>query len=145
MYARPRDREADQAAVTQARVEKRDTGDLMVIPPPPQTPILVRPCSDGKYRVVLRTLQQLSDSSSVDHGNDRAPQHTPEPGSQKQIQYIRGVALTLRRNAQAVEKGKFQTFEQANAALEKALEHAAVDPPALDEAQDGPEEEAPKN
>jgi hypothetical protein len=135
---------ADQAAVKQARVEKRDTGDLMVIPPPPQTPILVQPCSDGKYRVVLRALH-LFDSRATNHGNDRAPKHLPEPGSQKQIDYIRGVALALRRNAQAVEEGKFQSFDQANAALEKALEHASVDPPAHDEAQDGPEEEGPKN
>jgi hypothetical protein len=135
---------ADQAAVKQARVEKRDNGDLMVIPPQPQTPILVRPCSDGKYRVLLRELW-LFDSPATDHGNDRSPRHSPEPGSQKRINYIHGVALILRRNAQAVKEGKFQTFQQANAVLEKALQHVAVDPPARDEATDGPEEEAPMN
>lgn len=142
MKSRTRFSPEDQAAVKQARVERRGSADLLVILPAPQTPIQVRECNDGKYRVVLR-IMQLYDSPAMDRANDRIPQHLPEPGSQKRIEYIRGVGVILQRNAQAVEEGKFQTFEQANAALEKTLEHVSADPPAHEEAQDGPEEDAP--
>jgi hypothetical protein len=135
--------EADIASVASARVDERETKDKVLILPPPQSPIVVRPCSDGKWRVVLHMVNSLDDSTSIEHAADRPPRRLPEEGSRKQIERFRGIALTLRRTAKMVKDGEYSSFEVASAALERALHNAMVRPPAYDEAQDGPEKEVP--
>ncbi len=135
--------EAEIASVAEARVDERETKDKVVMMPPPQSPIVVRPCSDGKWRVVLHAVNSLEDSTSIEHVADRPPRRLPEEGSRKTIERIRGIALTLRRTAKAVNDGEYSSFEVANAALERSLHNAMVRPPAYDESQDGPEKEVP--
>lgn len=135
--------QAEIASVAQARVDERETKDKVVILPPPQSPIVVRPCSDGTWRVVLHVVNALEDSASIEHVADRPPRRLPQEGSRKQIERLRGIALTLRRTAKSVKDGEYSSFDDASAALERALHNAMVRPPAYDEAQDGPEKEVP--
>lgn len=133
--------QADIDAVAVARVDERESKDTVVLL---ASPMVVRPCNDGKWRVVLRAVHSLEDSKSIDHGADRVPRRLPEESSRKQIVHFRGVALTLRRAAKAVDDGDYASFEEASMAFQKAMNDAMDHPPAYDEALDGPEKEVPE-
>jgi hypothetical protein len=134
---------ADLAAVAGARVDQRESGDEVVVLPPPHSPMVVRPCSDGEWRVVLRAVHTLVDGSSIEHSAELPPRRLPEQGSREKIEYIRGVGLTLRRTAKAVSDGQFSSPAQASAALQTALDRARSRPPRYDKDLDGPEDETP--